>query len=170
MTTDTKLEKQVSRIADAIVDLVERTDGPVTLVQVDREIEGFAKHEPPFWDHVLTYAGGEASFWNEMTEAGLAALLKLMSERRVAVQFVSVLPYILDGGVIGHENWQPIVLLPARAANVDSRNWLIRVPQSVQDRIAKDAAERKTSLRPLASHYVGGTADIFFGVNTDLPL
>jgi hypothetical protein len=168
MGTDTQLEKQTNQIADAIVDLVERTNGPVTLAQVEREIEGFHKDEPPFWCHVVTYAGGEASLWDEMTEAGLAALQKVTIERRVTVQFVSILPYILDSCVIADESWQPIVLLPARAANVDSRNWLIRVPQNVQDCIAKEAAERKTSLRPLAHHYPGATADHFFSVNADL--
>ena len=48
MTNDT-LEKQTNRIADAIVELVERIDGPVTLAQVEREVPGFAGHAPPFW-------------------------------------------------------------------------------------------------------------------------
>ena len=29
--------------------IVERTDGPVTLARVDREVAGFAKDEPPNW-------------------------------------------------------------------------------------------------------------------------
>lgn len=168
MGTDTQLEKQTNQIADAIVDLVERTNGPVTLAQVEREIEGFHRDEPPFWRHVVTYAGGEASLWDEMTEAGLAALQKVTIERRVTVQFVSILPYILEGGFLGYGGWRPIVLLPSRAANVDSRNWLIRVPQSVQDCIFREAAERKTNLRPLKSHYAGATADRFFSVDNDL--
>ena len=56
MTNDT-LEKQTNRIADAIVELVERTDGPVTLARVEREVAGFAKHEPPSWSFVIERGG-----------------------------------------------------------------------------------------------------------------
>jgi hypothetical protein len=38
MKNDTQSEKETCRIAHAIVELVERTNGPVTLVQVEREI------------------------------------------------------------------------------------------------------------------------------------
>ena len=50
MKNDTQSEKETCRIAHAIVELVERTNGPMTLVQVEREIAGFAKHEPPSWN------------------------------------------------------------------------------------------------------------------------
>ena len=49
MKNDTQSEKETCRIAHAIVELVERTNGPMTLVQVEREIAGFAKYEPPSW-------------------------------------------------------------------------------------------------------------------------
>jgi len=42
MRTDEQMEQQAIRIADAIVELVERTDAPVTLARIDREIPGFA--------------------------------------------------------------------------------------------------------------------------------
>jgi len=160
------LEKEIARIADAIVGLVERTDGPVTLARVQEEISGFAKHEPPSWKHVVKHDGRETSFWSEMTEAGLAALLKVTRERRVAIQFVSVMPYLLDGCLIEDEDWQPIVLLPAKAANLDSQNWRLRVPQAVYGDIAKQVAERRTDLRLLTPDYAGATADRFFHVNT----
>ena len=73
MTNDT-LEKQTNRIADAIVELVERTDGPVTLAQVEREVPGFAGHAPPFFDHVVRRAGRDTSRWYDMSEAGVGAL------------------------------------------------------------------------------------------------
>lgn len=63
-----------------------------------------------------------------MTEAGLAALNNVTSEHRVAIQFVNVLPYLLENCIITRENWQPILLLPARAANIDTPNWLMRAP------------------------------------------
>ena len=128
MTNDT-LEKQTNRIADAIVELVERTDGPVTLARVDREVAEFANHEPPWWDYVIERGGATTVYWGGMTEAGSAALQKVLRGRRVAVQFVNLLPYLLDGLVDDEENWQPIVLLPARAANLDSPKWLVRASQ-----------------------------------------
>jgi hypothetical protein len=160
----TDLEKETARIADAIVELVERTDGPVTLARVQQEISGFAKHEAPSWKHVVRHGGRETSFWSEMTEAGLAALHNVMRERRIAIQFVNVLPYFMDGCMIENGGWQPIVLLPARAANVESQNWHLRVPQKVYDHIAERAAERNTRLRLLTPHYDGATADRFFDV------
>jgi hypothetical protein len=168
MTTNMQFDKQVDRVADAIVGLVERTDGPVTLARVHREVDGFAQHEPPFWAHVVRCASGEVSFWCEMSKAGLAAFQKVMDERRIAIQFVNTLPYVLDGCFRENENWQPIVLLPARAANLDGPKGLIRVPQEVQDQIARAAAEQKTSLRPLAPRYDGATADHFSDANIDL--
>jgi hypothetical protein len=45
MKNDCQLEKEAGRIADEIVRLVERTNGPVTLVQVRSEIPGFAANE-----------------------------------------------------------------------------------------------------------------------------
>jgi len=165
---ENNLEREAGRIADAIVELVERSDGPVTLAQVQREISGFAKHEPPSWEHVVKHDGRETSFWSEMTEAGLTALLKVTRERRVAIQFVSILPYILDGCLIENEDWQPIVLLPARAANVDSPNWLLRVPPWCQEGLARATAEGKACHRLLTPPYVGATADHFFHVDTGL--
>jgi hypothetical protein len=164
----TDLEKEAGRIADAIVELVERRDGPVTLTQVQREISGFANHEPSSLRHVVKHDGRETSFWSEMTEAGLTALLKVTRERRVAIQFVSMLPYLLDGCVIEDDDWQPIVLLPARAANVDSPNWLLRVPQRVKDDMAKQFVDGKAIYRLLTPRHVGATADHFFHVGTGL--
>jgi hypothetical protein len=122
------IDKQASRIADAIVELVERTDGSVTLARVAREVAGFAKDQPPTWSFVIEHNGVEKVYWAGMTEAGSAALQKVMYGRRVAVQFVSLLPYLLEHSPIHDEHWQPIVLLPARAANLDSSKWLVRAP------------------------------------------
>ena len=161
MTNDT-LEKQANRIADAIVELVERIDGPVTLARVEREVPGFAGHAPPFCDHVVRHAGKETSFWYDMSEAGVGALLKVMTGRRVTIQFVNSLPYLLENYLIDNENWQPIVLLPARAANVDSPNWLIRAPEWYRQWLTK---REKTGHRLLEPSSVGATADMFFGIN-----
>src|SRR6266540_1959804 len=116
MRTNEQIEKQASRIADAIVDLVERTDGPATLARIGREIPGFAKDEPPAWEYSLECDDGEKVLWDGMTEAGFTALRKVIRGRRVAVQLVNVLPYFLEDCFIDDERWRPIVLLPARAA------------------------------------------------------
>ena len=83
MTNDT-FEKQTNRISDAIVELVERIDGPVTLARVQREVAGFAKHEPPTWSFVIERDGVEKVYWAGMTEAGSLALQKVLRGRRVA--------------------------------------------------------------------------------------
>jgi hypothetical protein len=117
------LEKKATQIADAIVALVEATDGPVSLCQVGREIRDFAKEEPPWWDYHI----GSDIYWGKMTKAGSGALEKVIGGHRVAIQFVSPLDYLIfEKEVLDHPDWQPILLLPARAANVYSRNALVR--------------------------------------------
>jgi hypothetical protein len=129
----TQVEKLANRIADAIVDLVERNNGPVTFARIAREIPGFAKNEPPAWEYYLERDGGETVIWDGMTEAGFTALRKVMSERRVAVQYVNSLLYILEDCVIDNDRWLPIVLLPARAANLDTPRWHVRCSQAYRD-------------------------------------
>lgn len=150
------IEKKANRIADAIVEFVERADGPVTLAEIDGEVAGFAADEPPFYSHVIERAGAEMVFWSGMTEAGLKALQKVLRGRRVAVQPVRPLLYLLEGCINEDENWRPIVLLPARAANLDSPKWLIR---GSQDFIA--VAMSKPGWRSLKPGSVSFTADQF---------
>ncbi len=140
MKRNTQLEKQAKRIADAIVELVEGTDGPVTLAQVERDVAGFAKEAPPFWRYGFKTG---RFYWDGMTEAGEKALEQVMHERRVTVQFVSLLPYILEDCLIKDENWQPIVLLPARAANLDSPHVFdTRFAGFVRSRLIRRAGSR----------------------------
>jgi hypothetical protein len=156
MTTNEQIEKQASRIADAIVDLVERTDGPVTLAQIEREIPDFATSGPPAWEYFLERDDGETIIWDGMTEAGFMALRKVMSGRRVAVQYVNPLPYILEDCFIDDGRWWPVVLLPARAANLDTPRWLIRCSQAYRDYCITTPGHR-----PLAPATVRSTADQF---------
>jgi hypothetical protein len=99
-----------------------------------------------------------------MTEAGGKALRKVTKERMVAVQFVNVLPYLIDGCVETAENWQPVVLLPAKAANIAAPIGLLRFPESFFKRLTElpDIGEN----RPLTTRYGGATADELFHVNT----
>jgi hypothetical protein len=161
MKNDEKLERSATAIAASIVELVERTDGPVTLARVQREVPGFAKTTAPAWAHVVEHASGETLIWDGMTEAGHVALRKVMYERRVAIQFVNSLLYLLDGTIIENENWQPIVLLPASAANLETPNWLVRAsPRHRDHSMRRAAAQRNKGYRLLPSAYVGFTADV----------
>ena len=163
MTQAKKLEKQASLIADAIVELVERTDGPVTLVRIDREVPGFAKKEPPSWEYVIEHGGGETLIWDGMTEAGLAALRKVMSGRMVAVQYLSnPILYFLEANYPRSENWIPVVLLPVRAANLDTPNWRMRGSEQLVAHFMRLAAERGAGgYRRLTPSAVRITADRF---------
>jgi hypothetical protein len=158
-----EMTNQADRIADAIVELVERTDGPVTLARIDREILGFAKKEPPTWEYVIEHSGGEALIWDGMTEAGLAALRKVMPGRRVAVQpLINLLPYILEGDYPRRDNWMPVVLLPVRTANLDTPNWRMRCSQQAMGDLMRKAKQTGTQgYHPLIPNAVGATADRF---------
>jgi hypothetical protein len=163
MTQAKTLETQANLIADAIVDLVERTDGPVTLARIEREIPGFAQKESPSWEYVIEHEGGEALIWDGMTEAGLAALRKVMSGRRVAVQhLINLAPYLLEGHLPPNENWMPVVLLPVRAANLDTPKWLMRYSEKFLDLCMRMAGERgERGYRRLTPSAIRNTADQF---------
>jgi hypothetical protein len=74
---------EIQRIADAICKLVERVDGAVTLVEVDRQVRGFAAAQPPSWSIVEKHDAGETILWSGMTEAGLGANRLQTTDSRV---------------------------------------------------------------------------------------
>ena len=149
-------------MVDLIVELVEHTDGPVTLARIHRDIPGFAKEDPHVWQYYLEYDEGEQIIWDGMTEAGLRALSKVMCERRVAIQYLANrLLYLLDGCYHRSENWIPIVLLPVKAANVDTPNWLVRGSPAFQKRCVERAAAGVKGYRWLKPGAVRRTADQF---------
>jgi hypothetical protein len=115
MNVNMQLEKRSSKIADAIVDLVNDTDGPVTLLQVEREVPGFAMNGLPAWYFAFHRPSGDDLVWGGITEAGEAALRKIVYGRKVAIQFVTPLPYLLDVGAccLDRDDWVPIMLLPS---------------------------------------------------------
>jgi len=158
MRTNKQMERQANRIADAIVDLVERTDGPVTLARINREIPGFGTNEDPAWDYHINYEGGVITIWDGMTEAGTEALRKVIRGRRVAVQWVDARLYILEGYFIGDERCFPIVLLPTRAANLETPAFPLLRAAREQSRAA---AEKRYGNRLLIPRSVGSTADCF---------
>jgi hypothetical protein len=151
--------KSANGIADSIVELVERTDGPVTLTRIDREISAFEKKEPPAWS-MLDCSG--RLIWDGMTEAGLKALHKVIHDRKVAIQLVNALPYILENCVLENEDWCPIVLLPAKAANLKTPTLLIRASQGYREYcVTRAAAEGKTGHQLLTPSPLRCTADQF---------
>jgi len=142
MSTDKQLEQTANAIANSIVELVERTDGPVTLARIAREIPGFADHHSPGWEYAFEHSGMIWTVWSGMSKAGLAALRDLTSGHKVAVQHVDVLPYVAENCVLQTENWMPIVLLPQRAGNLRTPNWLLRASPLLQERTLAQAAEK----------------------------
>jgi hypothetical protein len=161
--TPEQIENQAELLADAIVDLVERTDGPVTLARIDREIQGFAANEGAGQEYFIERESGETVIWQGMTEAGLAALRKVMTGRRVAVQpLTNLLPYLLEGGCPRCDKWMPVVLLPVRAANLDTPKWRMRYSERVLDHCIREAARTgRQGYRRLTPSAVRATADRF---------
>jgi len=156
------IDQTTNAIANSIVELVERTDGPVTLARINREIPGFAKQTAPAWAYVVKHAEGEMLIWDGMTEAGLAALRHVISGRKVAVQLVNHLPYLAADCLLSDESWVPIVLLPKNAANLNTPNWLVRASQGGRDHcIARAAKEGRSDYQPLVPGRVRFTADQF---------
>jgi hypothetical protein len=149
---------RVERIADAIVSLVERTDGPVFLHEIEQEIAGFRATGKKGYIYFIERDGKETIFWAGMTKCGFEALQSVLKNRRVAMQYVSYLPYFFDGVEIGVDGWQPIALLPVRAANLATPKWDMRVsPEAQQVALAAGTVR----FRPLTPQPIRFTADQF---------
>ncbi len=158
MVTNIKLSGMASAISKAIVEIVERTDGPVTLAQIEREIPGFAGEGGQAWDYTLA----ERVVWDGLTEAGTMALSDVISGGKVAIQIVNELYYALEGCLVCCDDCVPIVLLPKKAANLQMPNRLVRVSQSGRDLLAERArAKGVTGYRFLTPSEMRFTADEF---------
>jgi hypothetical protein len=143
-----QLEKETKRIAEAIVELVERTDGPVTFGRIEREVGGFKAKGGLEWDHLIEEQGRERIIWSGMTEAGVAALRRVLSQRSVALEHVSLVIYLVDGHLSPRAGWIPMVLLPAKDANVETERWLMRMPKGVLDSLPRAAKSCYRLLQP----------------------
>lgn len=143
MKSTRQIEKSARKIANAIVELVELEDGPVTLAQINRDVPGFAKEDRPSWSYHLDSVVGRCVIWDGMTEAGYIALRGVLSNRRVAVQWVDARPYRIEHHVLPDTNWHPLLLLPVKGANLDSPDRLLRVSPEYQQHWLKRAAEEK---------------------------
>ena len=129
-----------NQIANPIVDLVERTGGPVTLARIEREVPGFAAaNDPDHWSWV-TGDDDEHVLWDGMTEQGCAALREVILARRVAMQPCPWPVYAVEGRYPLDARWVPIVLVPTHMANIDTPGPLMRGSQQVLDMITARAA------------------------------
>jgi hypothetical protein len=149
---------RAERIADAIVALVERTNGPVFLHEIDQEIAGFKVTGKKGYIHFIQRNGKETVFWAGMTKCGFEALRSVLNNRRVAVQFVSSFPYVFDGVCVDLDSWQPIALVPVRAANLSTSKWDMRVSGANR---AAALASGTVQVRPLTPQPIRFTADQF---------
>ena len=145
-------------MAGAIVDLVERTDGPVLLHEIDQQVPGFKATGALGYTYFIECDGKETVYWEGMTKAGLDALRHVLNNRRVAVQYVSRFLYFFDGVEVGENNWQPIALLPARAANIDTPRWALRLSPKAREMMLEEGGAK---YRPLTPEPVRFTADQF---------
>jgi hypothetical protein len=163
MNAAMQLKKLPNKIADTIVDLVNATDGPVTLLQVEREITGFKSDKQPAW-HFAFHRNGDGFAWGGMTEAGVSALCEVIYGKKVAVQFVTPQPYLLDGPTpyLDHRNWQPIMLLPASGANINNHKFLARLsPQCLENTLAGPPSDKTARFRLLTPRPLRSAADYF---------
>lgn len=155
--------KEAGQIAAEIVTLVERTDGPVTFLDIEREVPGFRAKKPPVWDFMLG-AKEESVLWVGMTKPGIAALHKVLDEQMVALQYVTIVPYLAgERFILPRDNWSPAMLLPARAANMQlGSGWLMRASSEFRDFTIKNAiSQGKSGYRALTPAPVRLTADRF---------
>ena len=162
MNATQKIESLSNKIADAIVDLVNATDGPVTFSRIDIEVRGFASKVRSTWDYLIDNSGKEFLIWGGMSEAGFSALSKVISGRRVAIQYVNVLPYMLDDRLLYDDDWLPAVLVPAKAANLETPRRLLRISEYSRTSLMKRAvADGKSGYRMLKPSPLRFTADQF---------
>ncbi|SHL47285.1 hypothetical protein [Bradyrhizobium lablabi] len=162
MNATTQLDDLSEKIANAIVNLVDQTDGPVTFSRIELEIPGFRGAERSTWGYVIVALGQERLVWSGMSEAGYVALSKVLLERRVAIQHVSASPYLLDNCVLYDEDWLPSLLVPARAANLETPRRLLRASDQCRNHLlARAASDGKYGYRARLPTPLRFTADQF---------
>jgi hypothetical protein len=156
MKNDTQSEKLANRIAAAIVAHVEHKNGPITLLEIARVIPDFAGTGQMQSDWVT--ADGETVIWSGMTEAGRSALAKVLNKHEVAVQF-GWKPYLFEGCRLKISDGLPLILIPKRAANVETKMWLMRVSETLREACIKRGALENKTARPLTPRPIRFTAD-----------
>ena len=126
----------VAPIANAIVKLVDRNGGPVTLATVARQIPGFsAKVGEPAYEWVNGSNDDESVIWDGMTKEGLQALREVVLHERVAICPVRRLTYIVEGHFGLGPNWVPLGLTSCAAANFTTTKILISAPEQDSEEV-----------------------------------
>jgi hypothetical protein len=128
-----KKNSTIAAIADAIVNLVDRNGGPVTLLQVS-QIPGFSAKlgEPEFeWGTGDDTGNDRRVIWGGMTKSGAEALKEVVLNGRVATCSLTRLDYALQGCLPLARNWVPIGLTPSTTANFTIGTTLISASESV---------------------------------------
>jgi hypothetical protein len=108
----------------------------------------------------MQHSAGEAVLWDGMTEAGYKALRHVLNEREVALQLVNALPYIFENVRLIDPAWQPVLLLPVRAANINGPHWAFRVSPALAPQMMLRLAS-DDRYRPITPKRVRFTADDF---------
>lgn len=144
MSKTEALQAEIDCFAAAIVDLVEKKNGPILLTELGEKISGFAMSPRQGYEYFISHKQGETVVWDGMTEAGYKALRNVLNTRRIAIQYVRMLPYLLAGTISSSEHWQPFVRMPARAANFDTPIWAFRVSPMMQTAMMIEAAATGT--------------------------
>ncbi|MGH9917493.1 MAG: hypothetical protein ACRD6W_01270 [Nitrososphaerales archaeon] len=138
-----KVETTTGEIANAIVDLVDRADVPVTLAQIEREVPGFAAENGQERFRCTAGDGNlEDVIWDGMTKQGSDALQQVFKERRVAMQACPASAYTFQGRRVADPTWVPIALVPARMANLEAPQFLARGPKQYLDQAMARAAAK----------------------------
>jgi hypothetical protein len=141
---------------------VNDTDGPVTFSRIDREVPGFKSEDRSIWQYLIDNSGKEFLIWSGMTQAGFSALCQVISGRRVAIQFVNALPYILDDLLLFDDDWLPSLLVPAKAANLETPRRLLRTSEHCREYLMERAtADKEAGYRMLEPRPLRFTADRF---------
>ena len=130
----------VKRISDAIVGLVERTGGPVTLVEIADGIQGFSVDRGA--DAAWCWEIEDFLIWDGMTKEGWAALRHVVMTGRVTFQQSSRLLYFFHGRYLSAPNWVPTALAPAAKANFRTPTMLLSAPEKTLEQLEDAAATR----------------------------
>jgi hypothetical protein len=91
-----------------------------------------------------------------------AALRDVITGRKVAIQYVIPMFYIVENPLCECENWEPVVLLPKSDGNLESPNRLLRASRGYQEYALRCASEGKMSgIRRITPRAASFAADPF---------
>jgi hypothetical protein len=129
----------VAAIADAIVELVNACNGPVTLAYLAKNVPGFsAQVGEPSYDWVTFDSNDESVIWIGMTKNGIEALRAVVLNSKVAICPMTLRANRIQGYVPLARNWVPIGLTSRAAANFTTCKLLISASEPVLRQLESD--------------------------------